>query len=240
MYFFGTEKHLTKLFDWCLDWVWPRYCLGCWKEGEWVCGDCLKEKIITDTNFCCPECRLENGNGGVCVNCRAKWNLDHLLVACCPTELLREILLQYKYKDIYRLTDVLAFFLTKKLDKVGEKYDCVTFVPLHSKRERWRGYNQSAILAKILAKNYNIAFAKIMYRWRFGSPQVNFDRVGRKKNVEGVFAMMKKMDLSGKKILVVDDVCTTGATINECARILKENGAEQVDGLVVVRGTMKK
>jgi len=234
------KKIIEDNWDWLLDWVWPRYCLGCGREGEWVCRDCQQKNLLRNDICCCPECGLINSDGRICKNCQNKWNLNRLLIACQPTGLLREVLLNYKYKDLYRLQNVLVDCLQNKLDQDLRDYDLVMGVPLHSNRENWRGYNQALKLAEGLSDIYGWKLIKNIKRNKNTIPQVNFARKDRLKNVKGVFCFIgKKEEIENKKILLVDDVCTTGATIDQCARELKNNGAALVDGLVLVRGTAR-
>ena len=111
-------------------------------------------------------------------------------------------------------------------------------VPLHPRRLRWRGFNQSELLAESLAEHFLLQTdALTLNRVRQTMPQADIqEREQRLDNVSDVFSCAHPENVRGRSILLIDDVCTTGATLNECARVLKENGAKRVVALVVARG----
>jgi len=109
-------------------------------------------------------------------------------------------------------------------------------VPLHPRRLRERGFNQALLLARVLKKRYSMALAtRILKRWRWTEPQVNLSGKVRKKNVKGSFIISNPMAVKEKNILLLDDVYTTGATINESGRTLLKAGANEVYVLTLAR-----
>jgi len=134
-----------------------------------------------------------------------------------------------KFNQIKKSPQILTNLFLKK-EKI-----LIISIPLHKKRERWRGFNQSQILAKILAKNFNIKFNNELLRIKHKTPQANLDRENRLKNIQKCF-MWNGNNLINHDIILVDDVTTTGSTLNEAARILKANGANEVWGLVLASG----
>jgi ComF family protein len=126
----------------------------------------------------------------------------------------------------------------------GEKIDLILPIPLHPQKFRSRGFNQSYLLIhswKAVANAMHIAppdipiHTDVLIRSKATVPQTGLNRRQRLKNVKGVFSLRFPEKICGKKLLVVDDVYTTGATVNECARILLKFGAEQVDVLTLAR-----
>lgn len=114
--------------------------------------------------------------------------------------------------------------------------DMIVPVPLHKTRLRERGFNQSLLLSKGLAKIYGLHVDYLnLKRIRATAPQINLKGKGRLKNVRGAFAAENSLAFKHKKILLIDDVHTTGATIAECGRVLKKAGAESVDALTLAR-----
>jgi ComF family protein len=110
-----------------------------------------------------------------------------------------------------------------------QDYDRVIPVPLHKKRIRERGFNQSLLLAKILARNFSLTVDFQSLRRRiYTQPQINLGRKERENNVRNAFAVVGKKAISNSRILLVDDVYTTGSTVKECAKVLIENGAKSV------------
>ena len=135
-----------------------------------------------------------------------------------------------KFRENFVLARDLGLLLKGALAEEGP-FDLVIPVPLSSKRRRARGFNQSALLARWAWGS----FQEILYRQRDTRPQSELSAAERKRNVRGAFALKKPLDLSGKHLLLVDDIFTTGATVEECARVLKEAGASRVTVAVVAR-----
>ncbi len=111
-------------------------------------------------------------------------------------------------------------------------------VPLHPRRLNWRGFNQSELLAKDLADTFQTEMASdVIERSGNAAPQADIkEREERLKNLNGIFKVKNGIKIVGREILLIDDVCTTGATLNECAKVLKANGATKVVALVIARG----
>jgi len=111
-------------------------------------------------------------------------------------------------------------------------------VPLNSRRLNWRGFNQSELLAKDLAGIFQMEMAgDVIERTVNITPQADIkEKEERLKNLSGIFKILNKDKLIGREVLLIDDICTTGATLNECAKVLKANGALKIIGLVVARG----
>ncbi|MFH1582976.1 MAG: ComF family protein [Candidatus Falkowbacteria bacterium] len=112
----------------------------------------------------------------------------------------------------------------------------VIFVPLSKKRLRWRGFNQAELLAQKIAEKYNLALDAVnLIRVKHKRPQAKLDEIHRLENIKDCFEW-RGGDLNKKNIILIDDVVTTGATLNECAKVLKAHGAGEVWGLVVAKG----
>ncbi len=111
----------------------------------------------------------------------------------------------------------------------------MTPVPIHTRRLRERGFNQAFLLAKELSKLNGVEVNDILIRTRKTKSQTSLGRAERKENIKDAFALKAGADVKGKAFILIDDVCTTGATLEECARILKENGAREVLALTALR-----
>lgn len=132
-----------------------------------------------------------------------------------------------------RRTDLAKPLAKMMAEKISYQYDMITFVPLHKKRLIKRGYNQSALLAKHVAKLSGIECAfEILKRVKEIQPQVGLEQKARLENVKGAFAYSDNVE---GDILLIDDVMTTGATMNECAKVLKIAGAKRIDVLTLAR-----
>lgn len=144
----------------------------------------------------------------------------------------------FKYNGNFHLALPLGQMLADSVEKLLgiDSVDLLLPVPLHTKRLRERGFNQAVLLARPLSNRYNIPLVtSVLKRSRWTEPQVNLDRRVRRKNVRGSFMVSNSSFLSGKNILLLDDVYTTGATINECGKTLLRAGAKEVYVLTLAR-----
>ncbi len=148
---------------------------------------------------------------------------------------LREAIHQFKYRPCRALGGPLALWMAKNIRPVGG-IDCVVPVPLHISRLRHRGFNQALLLAHGISEAFSLSLSyDNLKRVRPTRPQVELPGDERIKNVAGAFALMRPQEMKGKDIILVDDVFTTGATMNECARVLKDSGASRVTALTLAR-----
>lgn len=145
---------------------------------------------------------------------------------------LRDAVLEYKFFGCFRYADIFADLMKRSIDAEHLKtFDMMIPVPLSKKRMTERGYNQSALIAKPLAESLNVEYREdILIRTVETKRQSGLAGLQRKTNVEGAF---KSKDVSGKSIIVFDDIYTTGCTLNECAKTLKSAGADKVIGLTL-------
>jgi ComF family protein len=148
---------------------------------------------------------------------------------------LARVLHDYKYQRDVTLAPLLADFLIERCP-LPIDHDLIVPVPLHRDRLRWRGFNQSHLLARRLGQHFAVRVDPfLLIRARPTPPQVGLDESDRRRNVAGAFAAPRPTALTGRSALLVDDVYTTGATVEECARVLKRAGARRVDVLVLAR-----
>lgn len=163
------------------------------------------------------------------------------MVACYFEEgPIKELIHNFKYNHILELQIVLGDLLIDALEKnqrnLGKDL-LITAVPIHYLRMARRGYNQAEILADYVSTKLNLPKNfQILKKIRQTKPQVQFSGKNRRENLKNSFKICKNADVLSKTIIVVDDVTTTGATLNECARIIKQAGARRVWGLVVAKG----
>ena len=162
-----------------------------------------------------------------------------MIVAGCRYEgLVRELIQRFKYGRDQSLVRLLGDLLLPALEDPrlkGKKFDAIVPVPLHSLREREREFNQSDLLAARLGASLKIPVIRALKRTRATAPQAGFDRARRMENLEGAFALRRPLP-SDATILLVDDVTTTGTTLDACAAILMEEGAAEVCAVTVARG----
>lgn len=241
--------HKFKKF--ILDTLFPIHCISCDKYGNWICEDCLK-KISLKKHQTCPICKQKQTlNGATCFDCKNKHTTDWLLVASFyrrgkKKTILAELIHYYKYRFIDELSNPLGEILVKAfLSSSLTLPDLIIPIPLHPRRLRWRNFNQSKLLAKYLseelAPNFKITVIEnAIIRKKYTQPQASIKSHRRRiNNLQGAFAINNNPKLTkllkNKNILLVDDVATTGSTIFECSKILKQNQVKKVYALVLAR-----
>jgi ComF family protein len=147
---------------------------------------------------------------------------------------LRNAIHAYKYKSVGSLTKIFADLLIECLTREPVQYDEIVPVPLHQARERERGYNQAELLARALAARTSKPFARRLERVRATSDQIGLDIASRHANVRDAFKLREGASRP-RRVLLIDDVCTTGATLDACAVALQAEGATATYGLTVAR-----
>ena len=220
------------------DYVFPLFCLGCGREGVWLCGECGGR--ILRARDGCPVCAARNLSGLPCVKCRS--HLDQIKSGIFYQDdgLSGRALKLFKYgyaEDIYVIFEKI---MAGYLELARESYvdiDYIVPVPLHSRRYAERGFNQAEKLGETVAKILGKPLmSDLLRRVRYTRTQAQLTRTQRIKNIKDAFALEGGFKLKGLNILLVDDVFTTGATMQESARVLKNAGAGVVWGLVLARG----
>lgn len=228
------------LLDYFLDLLFPKYCLDCNKEGTYLCENCGK-KIVPLKYATCPECKKITKFGQYCSR-HQKQYLNGIIIACYYHKgILREAIHNFKYNGVKELSVFLGQLMTRRLNEIkprGYKQWIIVPVPLHRKRIEERGYNQAELLAQEVEKNTNLKMIKNkLIRKKYTTPQVKLSNDDRQNNLIGAFDWKGSDELKGKTAILVDDVATTGSTLEECAKILKTKaGAFRVYGSVLAKG----
>jgi len=231
-----------------LNTLFPVCCVSCGKEGRWICERCLS-RIPLRIEHVCGVCeKAITPDGRTCLSCKKKNALDGLVIATSykNSSVARAVHL-YKYRFVPDLHIELGDLIIKALQKTDIPLaDIIIPIPLHPKRLRWRGFNQSALLAKHIAANLLpqsqlVLGENILIRNRYTPPQMGIDDYkARQQNIEGAFGVADAESIKNKIVLLVDDIATTGSTIFECARVLKAAGAAEVYAAVVARQEVGK
>ena len=174
-----------------------------------------------------------------CPNCEGRqWHLSFIVSGCRHEGVVRDLVHRFKYGRDQSLTPLLSDLMLPALDDPriqGRNFDGLVPVPLHPLREREREFNQAALLATRMAKIRGTPALHLLKRVRPTPPQAGAERSQRLKSLEGAFALRKPIH-EGMRILLVDDVTTTGATLDACAAVLMEAGAAEVCAITVARG----
>lgn len=264
------SNYPQRVTNWVLDIIFPKKCLGCNKfsqTSEWrttnalirtdggfdyVCKKCFREIEVKNT-LECVGCKRKTKFGLTCVSCREDSPLDRIVIAAdLSNHPIDKMLKAYKYKFITDMALPLAIIMRKSVKKALKKglnlfedNPLLVPVPLHRKRLNWRGFNQAELLVKNISDAYHISYnADVLKRVSNTKHQADAkSRQERLNNVKDNFALSDAGAVRGRTVVLIDDICTTGATLNECARVLKNppvgGGAKRVIGFVVARGQFK-
>ena len=223
------------------DYIFPVFCLSCEAEGAWVCEKCVSFLQIEPQLFC-PVCHDKSTRGEPCYECGASSALfQHVaMTKYVEDALIGKLIHVFKYQYAEEVMIVIREIISDFISCNGEIFQHINLiipVPLHKKRYAERGFNQAAYIAETLSKALSIPYEdSALIRSRHTPHQAKLDRAGRIKNVENVFVLSPLADVNGKHILLVDDVYTTGATMQACAAALKDAGARSVSGCTLARG----
>lgn len=219
-----------------LDLLYPKKCLSCGKGGNYLCSAC-RELAAWHNEAKCLVCGKRAIGGYTHPACLGKWGLDRAILLAHYRGPIRKLVQGLKYKRLTSETDLLVELVLSRLEKDDLKGFVVVAVPLHFSRELGRGFNQSELLAKGLSGRLGLVYeGDILYRPSKTSPQVELSKQERLDNVRGAFKIMRPGSVKNSKILLVDDVITTGATVKECAKVLKRSGATEVWALALAHG----
>jgi ComF family protein len=227
---------LTKLKGMALDLLFPRWCVGCGREGNFICPSC-HQSLSRIMPPLCPKCGRPQSSAILCSSCIG-WQaeIDGIRSPFRFDGAIRKAIHQLKYGNLRALAELLAQWLNDYLVSNPMPGEVLVPVPLHHKRLRERGYNQSSLLAKELGKLTNLPVVdNCLIRQRYAPPQARTSTVDeRRSNVANAF-LCRDRRLKNKQVLLIDDVSTSGSTLDACARALKEAGATTVWGLVLAR-----
>lgn len=244
------SNYPQQIINSILDTIFPKVCLGCSKfigksDFDYVCRKCFREIDLKNT-FECIGCKRQTKYGLSCISCKKDNSIDQLIIAAELSDPLVDNMLKvYKYKFVYDMAaplSVIAKKCIKKLLSKGfnlfEDNPLIVPVPLHKTRLNKRGFNQSELLAKKMSDTFHISCADNVLARKY-NPKNQADikpREERLNNVKNNFIVTDTKAVRSRTVILIDDICTTGATLNECAKVLKESGAKKVIGFVIARG----
>jgi ComF family protein len=218
-----------------VDLILPPRCGGCHAPGSWLCELCTR-RLRRMAEPLCRRCGAELDSSRDSCGCRGRLkSLTRLRSAVAYEGPVESAVHRFKYQGWRKLASPLATLLAERVVVEGLPSSMVVAVPLHPQRERIRGYNQAELLAEEVRRRTGLrAPPGRLIRTRHTVPQVGNDRLHRWRNVEGAFEWRGR-PLNGLSVMVVDDVATTGATLEACASALKHGGSGPVFGVTVAR-----
>jgi competence protein ComFC len=228
-----------------IDFLFPRRCLSCGQPGRYFCKACLETASLKQ-DWICPECGRGSFGGEVHGRCQRAWGLDGLISLWSYRGLVRLGVQALKYDFLtdmrLELNSLVTTGLLAKLssERGGrwkiflKKQPVLVAVPLYWRRQNWRGFNQAELIAELVAERLNLRRADWLERCRSTKPQVKLSKEKRQANVSSAFRVRPGLEL-GERVLLVDDVWTTGATIKAAAKELKRAGVKIVWALTLAR-----
>ena len=227
---------VTGLLQHLLTAAFPPRCVGCGLRGVDLCHDCRTTVPWLEAALC-PYCARPTRLARICAACdREGPELNGVRAACRFEGVAREAIHDLKYRRIRSRAGALADMLIEGLARRPLAVDVLVPVPLAGGRLRQRGFNQSALVAQLVGRHLGVEVVEdALVRARETSAQVGRSREERRANMEGAFACKLPEAVTGRRIAIVDDVMTTGATLAACAEPLRVAGAARVYALVIAR-----
>lgn len=220
----SRPQHLPPWLDALLDLLYPPHCVACGRGGAWLCDACLDTAPLFQGQTARHTWSDEHGGRGGVV---------YSVGPHVPP--LREAVHALKYEGARVLSEPLGELMAATWRGRTIPVDLIIPVPLHTRRLRQRGYNQSLLLARELAQHLDIPLChESLVRARHTRAQVGLSRRERWDNVRGAFRTVSR-EPAGARVLLVDDVMTTGATLKACSLALREGGAKEVVCLTLTR-----
>lgn len=210
-----------------LDLIYPPRCAGCRRRGHWVCDHCLARFPLEEDQVC-------KACGRSWCTCAVSRGRETTVYSFAPyTDWLRQAIISFKYEGEWARKDHLGLLLVPTLESL-QPTDLLVAVPLHERRERDRGYNQARLLAAVASASLGTPVIDALVRSRDTPRQVHLTGSDRRINVVSAFEAIG--GLEGAHVVLIDDVVTTGATIDACADALRHGGAASVRAVTLAYG----
>ena len=223
----------------------PPACAACSvpiESSAYLCETCQAKAPRIKPPFC--ETCSEPFPGSIterfsCANCAHRvLHFQSAVAAYRSRGVVRKMIHEFKYEGQVHLRHPVAGWLSETLADPrlnGRRFDLVVPVPLHPARKRERGFNQAELLAELFSARARLTLGDALERIRYTTTQTVFDRAERMENLHNAFRLRKKANVRGLRVLLIDDVLTTGSTLSECARVLKAGGALSVHAATAAR-----
>ncbi len=225
--------------------LYPPVCAICAadiSDRQYLCRQCADEAPKLRAPFCekCSQPFAGAIDGSfTCSNCAQRTlHFEAAVSAFRSRGVVRQLVHEFKYGRQLHLRHPLGEWLGETLDDPrlrGRRFDSIVPVPLHPTRERERGFNQADLLARSLSLRADVPVRRSLRRIRYTTTQTRHDRDERMENLRGAFRLRKRADVRNARVLLVDDILTTGSTLSECADVLKKAGALSVYAVTVAR-----
>ncbi len=229
---------INRFYRWVLDLVFPPRCEVCRRVGNWLCPTCAGQLQLLEGPLCLRCGRIWSGSGPCRSCCTAPLKIQILRSAFLFEGPIRGAVHALKYRGGVQVVEVLGPALAQAWNHYHLESDLLVPVPLHIGREAQRGYNQAYQIAAVLGQYVGIPVAeRALQRVLNTTSQTKLNREARRSNVAEAFAPGSGLAVTQKRVTLVDDVATTGATLDACAAVLLAHGALQVNAFTLARAS---
>ena len=231
---------MKQVLKFIVELIFPTICEGCGDVGSYLCERCISKLIIFKENQECHVCKKQVSKGFVHTNCREKTSLDGVFVVADYSKFIEDYIGDIKYEFYFSMIDDLVkvmiegLYRSRLFNDIFEE-SVFTYVPISKKRKRWRGFNQAELMANRLSEHFGSDCMRLLNRIKDTKSQVGLSRTERLENLDEAFACNEVNEFT-QNIILVDDIMTSGATLEECAKVLKSFRKNKVFGLVFARG----
>ncbi len=235
-----------------LGFLFPKQCISCGKYGVYLCDYCRDLCITFQKEKVCHVCKNKIIEGYIHNSCKELTYLDSVQTCVLYSELVRKILEEIKYKYYHEYVEVVVDLMMQVIDIENYRNSIFIPVPLSKFKLKKRGFNQAQLIAKKIAMKLkelgiDIQVVEVLERSKNTKTQVGMTREERLENLKDVFKLNSKFqtlksqkgerqNIESRKLILIDDVMTTGTTLEECAKVLKKGGIKEVKALVFARG----
>lgn len=226
-----------------LDFLFPKRCVGCRRLGSYICSTCFTSIRLAEAQIC-VYCNRPAIDGITHPSCLRRYGLSGTFAPFAYSGVIKRLFAAYKFQPhVSDLAETITQLLHESILEneiwygVLAKTAFLIPIPLSAKKLRARGYNQSSLLAQLLAKKLGIPSYSLLSRIKETATQVGLSREARIANLKDAFTLRQKTPIAGKTIVLLDDILTSGATFAEAAKVLRRNGAGEVYGLAIAHGS---
>lgn len=200
------------------------------------CGFCGK----INSDYLCKKCEIKLRKFKIKKEIQTSKNQEFSKHICAYNykEEIRSKIIDYKFNDKPELSNTFVKLLlnNKKICGFLENYDIIIPVPMHPKKQIQRGYNQTELIAKKIAKELSIVYVKdVLYKQKHTETQSSLDKISRASNVKDAYSLKNMQKINGKRVVLFDDIYTTGSTAKECSKVLKQAGAKEIVVLTLAK-----
>lgn len=234
---YSMNLNIRQVIKNCYELIWPTSCVSCNRSQGLLCAYCRKNLFVIDQRSACKNCGAPFGNI-VCTECSEAWEPDRVICTTAYDEISESIIKTYKDASEMRLATLIAEYLYENyLEVFGythRPHEVLSYIPASRSALRKRGFDHMKAIAQVFAQKLDLP-CLLLLKKDDNKDQRALSKLQRKENMHGAFSPYLSDTHSYKRLLLIDDVITTGATVNEATRCLKAQGFEHVDVLAFAR-----